>query len=187
MDIPLRKVEFNDKTIWINNPEGIQNLIDRRKKAFDVALGKFIDSNGNIETVLQTGEAFGRGVYSDLIINKPEEWTMQDWIESIVNDIFNPMGNAFAFTEISENNVKTLLTKCPLNETESEKNIATLFNYGFMRGLLKSAFPKGEVLMKTTMVKESPVIEFEFKNFASYKDKSERERVKHSVMKINNI
>ena len=133
----------------------------------------------NLETVMQTGEAFGRGLFADFIKDKPSEWTMEEWLDSMVEHIFNPLGNNLTVSKITNDEVKSFLTRCPLQENTNEPNVASLFTYGFIRGLLLSAFPQGELLMESVKKGEgSPITEFIFKANALYKDKFERERVK---------
>lgn len=161
--------------------EEAEDIAKRRDIAFSVALGKLLDTNGNLETVMQTGEAFGRGLFTDYIKEKPNEWTMEEWFDATVEHIFNPLGNAFTFSKISTDEVQSLLTRCPLQENTNEPQVASLFTYGFMRGLLLSVFPRGELLMGSTQqVDGSPMTEFIFKTNALYKDRGERERVKAS-------
>ena len=181
MEKPIKESVSNDQPIWLIEPVKIEDLIERRDTAFNIALGKLLDSNGNIETVMQTGEAFGRGLFHDCIKEKPNEWTMEEWLNSMVEHVFTPLGNTFTFSKIANDEVKSLLTRCPLQKFEDESNVASLFTYGFIRGLFKSAFPKGELLMEDkTDIDGSKMTEFIFKTSALYKDKFERERVKSS-------
>ncbi len=181
MEKPIKESESNEQPVWKIELVEMEDLSKRRDTAFNVALGKLLDSNGNIETVMQTGEAFGRGLFHDCIKEKPHEWTMEEWLNSMVEHVFNPLGNTFTFSKITNNEVKSLLTKCPLQKFEDESKVASLFTYGFMRGLLKSAFPKGELLMDDkTDTNGSKMTEFIFKTTALYKDKFERKRVKSS-------
>ncbi|MCK5113000.1 MAG: hypothetical protein KAQ84_05600, partial [Thermoplasmatales archaeon] len=93
MEKPLKERESNGRTIWMNEPDEVGEIARRRDTAFNVALGRLLDTNGNLETVMQTGEAFGRGLFADLIKEKPEEW-----LSSTVEHVFNPLGNAFTFS-----------------------------------------------------------------------------------------
>lgn len=165
----------------IDESELMEDISKRIDTAFNVAIGKFVDSNGDLETVMQTGEAFGRGLFEDYIKEKPTEWTMEDWINSMEEHIFNPLGNSFTFSNISEDKVESVLTRCPLQENTDESQVASLFTYGFMRGLLLSAFPNGELIMGDTIEEESSkMTEFVFKTSALYRDRFERERIKSS-------
>lgn len=181
MEKPLNERESDGRTVWIDEADEAENISKRRDTAFNVAMGKLLDTNGSLETVMQTGEAFGRGLFADYIKEKPNEWTMEEWLNSTVEHIFNPLGNAFTFSKIANDEVKSLLTRCPLQENANEPHVASLFTYGFMRGLLLSAFPRGELLMGDTSEAEgSRMTEFIFKTNALYKDRFERERVKSS-------
>jgi hypothetical protein len=182
MEKPLTETTSKGNPIWISEPILNEELSNRLNTAFNVALGKLLDTNGNIETVVQTGEAFGRGLFSEFINEKPEEWTIKEWLEATMENIFNPMGNAFTFTRIDDDKASTVLSRCPLHESSNEHNVVGLFTYGFIRGLLRSAFPDGEVLMGSTMAKEAPMTEFIFKTNASNRDRFERERVKDFFM-----
>ena len=181
MEKPLNEKESDDRTVWIDEEDEAENISKRRDTAFNVAIGKLLDTNGNLETVMQTGEAFGRGLFADYIQEKPNEWTMEEWLDSMMEYIFNPLGNDFTFSKIANDEVKSLLTKCPLQENTNEPHVASLFTYGFIRGLLLSAFPRGELLMgDTTEAEGSRMTEFIFKTNALYMDRFERERVKSS-------
>lgn len=161
--------------------EGIGDIAERTDTAFKVALGKLLDTNGKLETVMQTGEAFGRGLFADCIKEKPVQWTMEEWLDVMVENVFDPLGTAFKFSNITSDEVQSFLVKSPLQEKINEPQVASLFTYGFMRGLLLSAFPSGEILMESTIQEEEqPMTKFVFKKKASYTDKGERERVKSS-------
>lgn len=176
---PLKEIEINNKKMWITKPQEHDIIAQRVETAFNIALGKLLETKGNIETVMQTGEAFGRGIFADLIQEKPEEWTMQEWLESVITHIFNPMGHGFTITEISDNCIKSMMTRNPLHEKSSERNIVGLFTYGFTRGLFLSAFPKGELIMDNTTLTDDPLTEYTFKINPLHRDRLERERVKN--------
>lgn len=175
----LKKIHSDEKPVWITQPQENEELIKRRDKAFQVALGRFLDSNGKIETVMQTAEAFGRGLYADMINEKPDEWTTESWVDTIAKHVLNSMGTGFTFTNISNEEIHSFIHKCPFHEqNNNEQAAASLFTYGFMRGLFKSAFPEGELFMGSVMAKGSPITELTFKSNASFKDRYERERIK---------
>jgi hypothetical protein len=130
---------------------------------------------------MQPGEAFGRGLFAERLIEKPPEWTIKEWVESTKEDVFEPLGTGFSFTEISQDAAKTLIMRDPLRARSQESTAASLFTYGVMRGLFLSAFPKGELLMGDTIkTPDVDALEFTFKTHASVKDRFERERVKRS-------
>jgi hypothetical protein len=181
MDKQPKKIDLRDDAVCVMRPDEL--LLKRREIAFNVAKGKLIDSGGKIETVMQTAEAFGRGLFEDFIKKESEYWTMEKWAKPVVENIFNPLGTAVNFTKLTDKELRSLVFKWPLKEESSEADMASLFTYGFLRGMFLSAFPDGEILMENTMTKESPMIEFTFKVRATNDDKFERERVK----KIFNI
>jgi len=182
MSEPFRKIESGDSIVWVTQPNEVETLLKRRETAFNVAKGKLKDSGGKIETVMQTAEAFGRGLFEDFIKKESHDWTMEKWVEPVVENIFNPMGTAATFTKITEEEAKSLIFRCRLHEESNEPHMASLFTYGFMRGLLLSAFPDGELLMGSTMAQGAPMIEFTFKINPTNKDRLERERIKNFFM-----
>lgn len=178
MDKSLKKIDSEDN-IW-NMPLGeVDTLLKRRETAFNVAKGKLADSGGKIEIVMQTAEAFGRGIFEDLIKGKSEHWTMEKWVEPVVENIFNPMGTAVNFTKLTDKEAKSLIFRWPIGEESSKSNIDSIFAYGFLRGMFLSAFPDGEIFMEDTMTKDNPMTEFTFKIKATEEDRLERERVKN--------
>lgn len=182
MSEPFRKIESGYSTVWITQPNEVETLLKRRETAFNVAKGKLKDSGGKIETVMQTAEAFGRGLFEDYIKKESDEWTMKKWVKPVVENIFNPMGTLATFTKITEDEAKSLIFRCQLHEESDNPFIASLFTYGFMRGLLLSAFPDGELLMGRTMAQGAPMTEFTFKINSTDEDRMERERVKKIFM-----
>lgn len=177
MDKQSKKIDLRDDAVCVMRPDEV--LLNRREIAFNVAKGKLIDSGGKIETVMQTAEAFGRGLFEDFIKKESEYWTMEKWVKPVVENIFNPMGTAVNFTKLTDKELRSLVFKWPLKEESSEADMASLFTYGFLRGMFLSAFPDGEILMESAMTKDSPMIEFTFKIRATDEDKLERERVKN--------
>lgn len=178
MGEPLKKIESKNRKVWITQPDETKALLKRREIAFNVAKGKLIDSNGNIETVMQTAEAFGRGLFADYIKKDSDEWTMDAWVRPMVENVFNPMGTGATFTKINDDEAKSLVFRCPLHADSGEPSMASLFTYGYLRGMLVSAFPGGELLMGSSIAHGAPMIEFTFKADATSKDRMERERIK---------
>ena len=178
MSESLKKIESKDRTVWITQPNETEMLLKRREIAFNVAKGKLVDSNGNIETVMQTAEAFGRGLFEDYLKKDSNDWSMDSWVKPMVENVFNPMGTGATFTKITEDEAKSLIFRCLLHENSGEPQMASLFTYGFLRGMLVSAFPDGELLMGSSMAHGAPMIEFIFKADATGDDRIERERVK---------
>jgi len=180
MDKQSKKIDLRDDAVCVMRPDEV--LLNRREIAFNVAKGKLIDSGGKIETVMQTAEAFGRGLFEDFIKKESEYWTMEKWVKPVVENIFNPMGTAVNFTKLTDMEARSLVFRWPLREESSEADMASLFTYGFLRGMFLSAFPDGEILMESAMTKDSPMIEFTFKIEATYEDRLERERVKKNLL-----
>ena len=178
MNESLKKIESKDRTVWITQPNETEMLLKRREIAFNVAKGKLADGNGNIETVMQTAEAFGRGLFEDYLKKDSNDWSMNSWVKPMVENVFNPMGTGATFTKITEDEAKSLIFRCPLHENSGEPQMASLFTYGFLRGMLVSAFPDGELLMGSSIAHGAPMIEFIFKADATGDDRIERERVK---------
>ncbi|MFO7677011.1 MAG: hypothetical protein R6V50_01310 [Thermoplasmatota archaeon] len=153
-------------------------ISSRVNVAFNVALAKLVESGGSIERVIQTGEAFGRGLFAEFISEKPEQWTMQEWITATINNIFGSMDDFFSVENLNESEAHSVLNQSVLFDNPEEQSVAALFTYSFLRGMLLSAFPKGEILFKSMMSSERPVLEFTFKANASYLERFERSRVK---------
>jgi len=179
MDKQSKKIDSGENAVWVTRPNEIDLLLKRRETAFNVAKGKLVDSGGKIETVMQTAEAFGRGLFEDYIKRESQHWTMEKWAKPVVENIFKPMGAAVTFTKITDEKAKSLIFKWPLHEESNELGVGPLFTYGFLRGMFLSAFPDGELLMESTMTKDTPMTEFTFKTKATCEDKLERERVKN--------
>ena len=182
MSAPFKKIESGDNAVWITQPEEMETLLKRREIAYNVAKGKLIDSGGKVETVMQTAEAFGRGLFEDLIKKESGNWTMEKWVRPVVKNIFNPMGTLATFTKITKEEAKSLVFRCHLQEKSENPHMASLFTYGFMRGLLLSAFPSGELIMGKTMAQGAPMTELTFKINPTDEERMERERIKKNFM-----
>jgi hypothetical protein len=182
MGEPLRKIASSrDHTVWMTQPNEVETIMKRRDIAFDVTKGKLAE-NGKIETAMQTAEAFGRGLFSDFIKNESTAWTMNTLIEPMTEHILNPMGTGATFTNIKEDEATSLIFRCRLHDEADEPHMASLFTYGFLRGMLRSAFPHGELLMGSSMAEGAPMIELTFKTRATDKDRWERERIKRLMI-----
>ena len=179
MHKPLREIRSEDHTVWMTQPSEVESLVKKRETAFTVAKGKFADS-GNVEIAMQIAEAFGRGLFAEHIKEKPERWTVKEWLESAAEQVFNPLGTGATITKLTDEEAQSLLFKCSLHEAAEEPHIASLFTYGYLRGMFLSAFPDGEVLMRSTMAHGAPMSEFVFKATATDAERLERERVKNS-------
>jgi len=178
MEEPAQKKEYHDHVIT-DTSRVSEEILRRRDTAFNVALGKLLEAHGDAETVMQTGEAFGRGLFTEFINEKPEEWTMKDWLDATIDNIFDPLDTSFTIAEVRTNEARSLITQRLLHENLDESHAASLFTYGIFRGLFLSAFPKGELIMGNTIALDQPVTEFTFKTNASRKDKFERQRIKN--------
>lgn len=159
-----------------------EHITKWRESAFQAAVEKFQETHGNVETVMQTGEAFGRGLFVQQLRAQSPEWTTKKWVETAEKDVLKPLGTEFTFTKISQDTVTIFLNRDPLHDQLKENTVSSLFTYGVMRGLFLSAFPKGELLFHETKTGDQQ--EFIFKTHASAIDKFERERVKRSFSSL---
>jgi len=185
MALTIKEIGDEKRKVWITQPREINDtILKRREQAFHIAMGKLKEHN-NPETVMQTAEAFGRGLFSDFIQEKPTRWTMEEWIKPVVEKIFNPMGTAATFTKITEEEAKSVVFRCPIQQKSKEACSHCSFSYGFVRGLFRSAFPNGEVVMGNIMVDGAPMCEFTFKTNPTDEYDMERERVKQLFTKQN--
>jgi hypothetical protein len=179
MEEPALQKRFKDFIAGFSEITTSEDISKRVDTAFNVALGKLLETHGNMETVLQTGEAFGRGLFAEFISEEPNEWTMKKWLDTVMESIFAPIDTSFTHAEIESDKARSLMTHCSLQENSDETHAASLFTYGFIRGLLLSAFPKGELLMGSNMALGAPLTEFTFKTATSHMDRFERQRVKN--------
>jgi hypothetical protein len=171
------KKKKQGETMFLEEEESeLEKIKKWRDSAFQAAVEKRQEMHGNPETVMQTGEAFGRGLFSQRLQEKSPDWTMKEWFELTKENVLKPLGNEFTFTKISPDIATTFMNRNPLKRKSDEDDVASLFTYGVMRGLFLSAFPKGELLLKQENTDDHP--EFIFKTYASLQDKFERERVK---------
>ena len=130
---------------------------------------------------MQTAEAFGRGLFADYLQQETQQWTMDSLITPVVENILNPLGTTATFTKITNNEAKSLVLRCRLQEEAEDPHMASLFTYGFLRGILKSAFPKGELLVGNTMAQGAPMMELVFKATAE-EEHHDRERMKNNFL-----
>ena len=106
---------------------------------------------------------------------------MKEWVNPVVENILNPMGTAAAFTKITDTEVSSMIFGCQLHEDSEDPDMASLFTYGYLRGAFLSAFPNGELLMKSAMAQGAPMTKFIFKSNATDEDRLERERIKKFI------
>jgi len=180
---PLKEIRSADRVVWMTQPEERDEIVERVTNAFNIAKGKFL-STGNMELLMQTAEAFGRGLYADYVKDKPVNLSIKEWLNSIVEEVMNPTGTGVTFTRITDKEIESLVFKSLLEEETDEPEMTSLFTYGMLRGLLLSAFPDGEVIMKTSSAHGAPMNGFVFKTEASDEEKTERERVKTAFISI---
>ncbi|HVQ01545.1 MAG TPA: hypothetical protein VMT57_08525 [Candidatus Thermoplasmatota archaeon] len=162
---------------------GVEQLPRWRNSAFRAALEKMSHNPENIEAVMQTGEAFGRGLFTQNMREKHEQWTVEDWLKEAEETVLAPLNTEFSFSKRSPDAATLFIDRDPLSQKVKEHQVASLFMYGVMRGLFQSAFPDGELLLSKPLGGDSS--EFIAKAHASLNDHAERERVKHlfTVMK----
>jgi len=161
---------------WEEKPSNERQIDKWKDSAFHVAVEKLQEDHGDPETVMRTGEAFGRGLYSQQLKEQSASWTLKKWLELSEEDVFKPLGTEFIFTKISDDAAATFLNRNPLKFKSKENTVEPLFTYGVMRGLFLSAFPNGELLFDENETADHKKIIF--KTHASAKDRFERERVK---------
>jgi len=152
-----------------------QQLTSWQHSAFQAALEQLKTGHGTPDSVMRMGEAFGRGLFAERIKDKTPDWTMKQWLQEIEKDVCEPLGTEFTFTKISPDVATTFMNRNPLAQTSQDQTAASLFHFGVMRGLFRSAFPQGELVISELKDHEQP--EFIFKANASAKDKLERERI----------
>ncbi len=178
MEEPRLGKRFTPHQSWEEKTSNLEQISRWRDSAFQAAVQKLQETNGDTETVMQTGEAFGRGLFSQELKKQSKGWTIKKWVDQTEEDVLKPLGTEFIFTRTSEDGATIYLNRNPLKKFSKEKVAASLFTYGLMRGLFLSAFPKGELLSHDPSTTTRP--EFILKIQASAKDKSERERVKRA-------
>lgn len=166
----------NTDILWGEDLSEEEQIAKCRDGTFHTTLEKLQAEHGNTETVIPIDEAFGRGLNACRVKEKSLDWTIKGWQETIEEDVFKPLGTEFSFTKISQDVATTFMNRDPLKQMYKESTVASLFNYGVMRGLFLSAFQKGDLLINGSEIAEQ--LEIIFKTHASAKDKFERERVK---------
>jgi hypothetical protein len=179
MEFQLNQNDIPDLQVFLTEEKLDETITRWRNTAFNVALNKLIHSNGNPETVMQTGEAFGRGLFSQLSFEKLHSWTIPHWTEHIAHKILTRLGQDVNIQSCNEVEATLSIQKCELCDQTEEPHIATLFIYGAIRGILKSALPNGEVILKSTMAHGAPVTELIIKTNTIPKDQHSREEAKN--------
>ncbi|EMR73974.1 hypothetical protein MBGDN05_00604 [Thermoplasmatales archaeon SCGC AB-539-N05] len=181
----LKKIGSEKKTVWVTRPNlNEDHLLKKRRESAYKSISKVFDEKKDFETVMQMAENFGNTIFKEFVKEKPQKWTMKNWVEPVVKNVFNPMGAAATFTKITDDEARSLIFRCPAPEHFDTSGMPScLFSYGFTRGLLLSAFPEGELVMDKTMSDGFPMCEFVFKAKASDSDKKEKERIKKHFVK----
>ena len=183
MEEPEPKKKQVLQHFWEEKTSEEEQIMKWRDTAFQAAVEKLKETQGSTETVMRTGEAFGRGLFEQQLKERSPEWTITQWLEKTEENLIKPLGTEFTFTKISEDTATTFLNRDPLIRMSKESTVASLFTYGVMRGLFLSAFPKGELLFHENLIAEQQ--EFIFKTHASAKDRFERERVKRAFTSLS--
>ena len=180
MSNSFKKIESGDNIVWITQPNETEKILKRRDVALKIAKGKIEETGGKIEPAIQTAEAFGRGLFEEYIKKESKEWTMDQWLKPVIKNIFNPMGTAAAFTNITEDEAKSFVFSYSQSDNETaDPYLSSLFTYGFLRGILLSAFPNGELLMRSSMAEGAQVDEFTFKAKLTDEERCENEKLKN--------
>ncbi len=134
MEESAQKKESQDHVVWPTTSSMSKEILRRRDTAFHVALGKLLETHGNAESVIQIGEAFGRGLFAEFIDEKPDEWTMKEWLDAATENIFDHMDTSFTIAEVRADEARSLLTQRLSHENSDESHVASLF--GERRGVL---------------------------------------------------
>jgi hypothetical protein len=182
MEEPEPKKKQGIQHPWEEKISEDEQIMKWRDTALQAAVEKLQETSGSPETIMRTGEAFGRGLFEQELKGRSPDWTMTKWLEKTEETVIKPLGTEFTFTKISEDTATTFLNRDPLSRMSKESTVASLFTYGVMRGLFLSAFPKGELLFHENSIADQQ--EFVFKTHASARDRFERERVKRQFSSL---
>ena len=160
----LKKIKSTkNQYVFVSQPKEIKKIVEKKQQALKIAKEK-VQNNGKIESALFTGEAFGRALFEEYLKNKAKKWTIEKWLKPVVENIFNPMGMGATFTEITNSQIKTLIFRYNnVFEEQNNQYINSLFTYGYLRGMFLSAFPNGELILKSSMAMGAPMDIFTFK------------------------
>jgi len=179
MSNSFKKIESGDSIVWITQPKETEKILKRRDLALKIAKGKIQDTGGKIEPAIQTAEAFGRGLFEEYIKKESKEWTMDQWLKPVIKNIFNPMGTGATFTDITEDEAKSFVFSYSQTDDEAvDPYLSSLFTYGFLRGIFLSAFPEGELIMKSSMADGAQLDEFTFKTKLTDDERCENKKNK---------
>ncbi|MBU1940678.1 MAG: hypothetical protein KKC68_02780 [Candidatus Thermoplasmatota archaeon] len=180
MECPSQPSSSEDITVSLADNHLEDNITTWRDTAFQIALDKLIETNGNLDIFMQTGEAFGRALFSQLIPEKPTNWTLEKWAHHIINNILTKLGHELDIEHLNENEAILAIQNYALHHTTNEPQAAALFEYSMIRGLLRSVYPKGEVILSTTKATGAPLTQLILKANAISKDKLARHYAKQA-------
>lgn len=151
---------------------------EKTDRAFHIACMKTEIQERQPELILQTGEAFGKGLFTDHIQQQEnKEWTIHEWAEITQKRVLLPMKSNLVFTTVQEDEAQSVMFTPPLSLHQNTAQ-ASLFTYGLLRGLFRSAFPHGELSMTAHQTGGTKVTELKFKLHATSPDKYERDKIK---------
>lgn len=168
---------------WESLPDNASGLRSWRDSAFHAALEKFHAGHGNAEAILQTGEAFGRAIFSSHLADTTD-WDLEQWCTE-VSELLAPLGDSFALTGGRHDVVATFLRRNPLTHHRLDRPLESLFTYGTLRGLFLSAFPEGELVVSPSPSGDDSPGSLMFKLHPSSLDRLARERVKEAYSVMN--
>jgi hypothetical protein len=172
----------NTDIFWEEDLSEEEQIAKWQDSTFYITLERLQADHGNTETVIRIDEAFGRNLSTCRIKEKSPDWIIKGCREIIEEEVFKPLGTEFSFTKISQDVTTIFINRNPLKQMYKENTVTSLFNYGVMRNLFLSAFPKEELLINGSETMYKP--EFIFKTHASVKDRFERERVKRVLTNL---
>lgn len=180
----FKKIESGGNVVWITQPKESEKFLKRREVALKIAKEKLEENGGRIEPAIHIAEAFGRSLFEEYIKKEAIEWkTMDQWVKPVVKNVFNPMGTAATFTNITEDEAKSFVFRYKENDYDaSDPYLSSLFTYGFLKGMLRSAFPEGDLILHSSMANGSQADEFTFKKKVITEITNETEQNKKQLL-----
>jgi hypothetical protein len=143
-----------------------------------------IDKKEASEIIITAAEELGRLVFEKRVGKRMEKYTTMGWAKITSANIWNLQGTGVVFSEISDDKIICHVFKCPTPERAGKApHIACPFSWGYARGVWKSAFPEGEVLLGGTMAHGAPTCQFLWYVKAGKELSEEREKVKRYLTK----
>ncbi|MEW6069191.1 MAG: hypothetical protein AB1485_01100 [Candidatus Thermoplasmatota archaeon] len=147
-----------------------------------------LDKKEASELVISSAEELGRLVFDKRVGKRIEKYTPMEWAKITSTYIWNSQGTGIVFSEISNEKIVSHVFKCPTPERAGKApHISCPFSWGYARGIWRSAFPDGEVLMGGTMAHGAPTCQFLWYVKTNKKLSEERERVKRYLTKEEEI